>query len=90
MIDKYSFKMDGDKMISPNFKVKKFKCKDGSDEILLDSLFVSEKLQAIRTHFGKSVKIIQLIEQFIIIKKKIGCAKNSYCTKGMAFDIVIS
>ena len=31
----YSLKSDGDKQLSPHFKVKEFRCKDGSDKILI-------------------------------------------------------
>lgn len=87
-MDKYSLSVDGEKNISPNFKIKEFKCKDGSDEILLDSSFVINKLQAIRTHFGKPITINSAYRT-ISYNKKIGGAKNSYHTKGMAFDIVV-
>lgn len=88
MIDEYSLKKDGEYNISPNFKIKEFRCKDGSDIILLDSSFVINKLQNIRTHFGKPVRINSAYRT-IEYNKKIGGAKNSYHTKGMAFDIVV-
>lgn len=52
----YSLKTDRNVAVSKNFLVSEFKCKDGSDEVLIDPLLV-EYLQAIRDHFGKSVKI---------------------------------
>lgn len=84
----YSLKRDGDINISPNFKVKEFKCKDGSDEILLDSSFIKLKLQAIRDHFGKPVTINSAYRT-VSYNKKVGGATNSYHTKGRAFDIVV-
>lgn len=89
MVDRYSLKIDGEKSVSKNFKIKEFKCKDGSDEILLDSSFVIEKLQNIRDYFGVPVKINSAYRT-ITYNKKIGGAKNSYHTKGMAFDIVVT
>ena len=33
----YSLERDGEKSLSKNFKVKEFRCKDGSDPIFIDS-----------------------------------------------------
>lgn len=88
MVYRYSLKVDGDKNISKNFKLNEFKCKDGSDEILLDSSFVISKLQAIRDHFGKPVHINSAYRT-PAYNKKIGGAANSYHKRGMAFDIYI-
>lgn len=88
MVYKYSLRADGEKNISPNFKLKEFKCKDGSDEVLLDSSFVITKLQAIRDHFGKPVHVNSAYRT-LAYNKSVGGAKNSYHTKGMAFDIYI-
>lgn len=52
----YSLRTDGSYAVSKNFVVSEFKCKDGSDEVLIDPQLV-EYLQMIRDHFGKSVKI---------------------------------
>lgn len=52
----YSLERDGEKSLSKNFKVREFRCKDGSDPIFIDSELV-EVLQKIRTHFGKAVNI---------------------------------
>lgn len=87
-IVRFSLKMDGNKNISTNFKVKEFYCKDGSDEILIDVDFVKDVLQNIRDHFGNSV-IINSAYRTISYNKKVGGAKNSYHTKGKAFDIVV-
>lgn len=88
MVEEYSLKRDGERHVAPDFKIKEFKCKDGSDVILLDSSFVLNKLQAIRTHFGKVIRINSAYRT-IPYNKKIGGAKESYHTKGMAFDIVV-
>lgn len=55
-INAYSLAKDGTKKLSTDFKVREFRCKDGSDPIFIDSELV-EVLQKIRTHFGKAVNI---------------------------------
>ena len=52
----YSLERDGEKSLSKNFKVKEFRCKDGSDPIFIDSELV-EILQKVRDHFGSPVII---------------------------------
>lgn len=84
----YSLKSDGEKQISSNFKVKEFRCKDGSDRILVDETFVKNKLQAIRDHFGKPVTINSAYRTESYNEKVKG-AKSSYHLKGQAFDIVV-
>ena len=56
-VNTYSFSKDAETSISTNFKVKEFRCKDGSDKILVDADFVRDKLQAIRNHFGVPITI---------------------------------
>lgn len=87
-IVEYSLKADGEKLISDNFKVKEFRCKDGSDKILIDVDFATSKLQAIRDHFGTPVTINSgyRTESY---NAKVGGAKSSYHMKGQAFDIVV-
>lgn len=87
-IVEYSLKADGEKQISKNFKVKEFKCKDGSDRILIDVGFVKDKLQAFRDHFGVPVTINSAYRTEAY-NKKVGGAKSSYHMKGQAFDIVV-
>lgn len=84
----YSKKADGAKLIAPNFQIKEFACKDGSDAILIsDELVIL--LQAIRDHFGRAV-VITSGYRTPAYNKKIGGATGSYHTKGMAADIVVS
>lgn len=52
----YSRAKDGPTQLSTNFKVGEFACKDGTDEIKIDSDLVP-MLQSIRDHFGKPVDI---------------------------------
>lgn len=88
MVNTYSVKEHGELNVSPNFKIKEFKCKDGSDTVLLDSSFVMTKLQDIRNHFGKPVTINSAYRT-PAYNRKVGGATNSYHMKGMAFDIVV-
>lgn len=52
----YSLKEEGNKEVSANFKVREFRCRDGSDAIFVSPELI-EVLQKVRTHFGKAVTI---------------------------------
>ena len=52
----YSLAKDGNKALSTNFKVREFKCNDGSDVILVAPELVTV-LQKIRTHFARPIII---------------------------------
>lgn len=89
----YSAASDGAKTIllngkATNFKISEFKCKDGSDNILIDRGLV-QILQAAREHFGKSVNINSAYRT-AAYNQKVGGASSSYHTKGQAADITIS
>lgn len=87
-VREFSLTADGETQISANFKVSEFRCKDGSDKILIDVDFVRDKLQPLRDHFGASVKINSgyRTESHNV---KVGGAKSSYHMQGRAFDIVV-
>lgn len=87
-IKKYSLKADGEKSVSKNFKVKEFRCKDGSDTILIDVDFVQNKLQLIRDHFGAPITFDSAYRTETWNKKQKGAAKSYHLT-GQAFDIVV-
>ena len=87
-VQTYSKAKDGQKQLSENFKVKEFACKDGSDKILIDTMFVQNQLQDIRSHFGKPVTVNSAYRTQYY-NTKVGGAKNSYHMKGRAFDISI-
>lgn len=87
-VKEYSVAMDRDKAVSKNFKVKEFRCKDGSDKILIDVDFVKDKLQKIRDHFGESVTINSAYRT-PGYNAKVKGAKASYHLQGRAFDIVV-
>lgn len=84
-VKEFSLKSNGNEKVSTNFKVKEFKCKDGSDAILVDIDFVAEKLQAMRDKFGTArVNSGYRTETY---NAKVGGATNSYHVKGRAFDV---
>lgn len=55
-IQAYSLSKEGYKQLSPNFRVREFRCRDGSDPIFVDEELVSI-LQKIREHFGEPLTI---------------------------------
>lgn len=83
----YSFKKDGEKYLSKNFKVKQFRCKDGSDTIKICQETVNV-LQAIRDYFGKPV-IINSAYRTPSWNKKVGGASASQHVVGTACDIKV-
>lgn len=87
-IKEYSLAADGNKAISKNFKVREFRCKDGTDRILIDVGFVKDKLQPIRDHFGAPVTFNSAYRT-LGHNTKVKGAKNSYHLQGRAFDIVV-
>lgn len=87
-IVEYSLKRDGDKYLSDNFKVKEFKCKDGSDKILIDHYLVYF-LQLIRNNFKKAVNINSGYRTSTY-NKKVGGASKSQHLQGAAADIHIN
>lgn len=79
---------DGKKYLSKNFTIDEFRCKDGSDKILIDVDFVRNKLQNIRSYFNSPLTINSAYRTDAY-NKKVGGATNSYHKKGQAFDIVV-
>lgn len=55
-IQAYSLSKEGYKQLTPNFRVREFRCKDGSDPIFVDGELVV-LLQQIRQHFSKPMII---------------------------------
>ena len=84
----YSLKAQGAEKLSANFTVREFRCKDGSDQILIDSALV-RLLQQIRDHFGAQV-IINSAYRTPAHNKAVGGAAGSQHLRGTAADIVVS
>ena len=87
-VKKYSLKTDGNRFIAPNFQIKEFASRDGSDEILIDFDLVIV-LQAIREHFGRPVNLTSGYRS-PAHDKAVGGTGAGYHTKGMAADITVN
>lgn len=86
-IKQYSLARDGAKQLSPAFKVREFRCRDGSDAIMIDQTLVV-LLQAIREHFGKPVTITSGYRT-AAHNTAVGGAKSSLHLLGRAADIQV-
>ena len=84
----YSLTKDGNKALSTNFKVKEFKCQDGSDVILIHPDLV-KILQKVRTHFARPVKLNSAYRT-PSHNKKVGGETFSQHQYGTAADIVVT
>lgn len=87
-IKQYSLAKDGAKQLSPAFKVREFRCRDGSDAIMIDQTLVV-LLQAIREHFGKAV-VITSGYRTAAHNAAVGGAKSSQHLLGRAADIQVA
>ena len=87
-IKEYSLAKDGAKQLSPAFKVREFRCRDGSDAIMIDQTLVV-LLQAIREHFGKAV-VITSGYRTAAHNASVGGAKSSQHLLGRAADIQVA
>ena len=83
----YSLRKDGETYLSPDFQVKEFACRDGSDKIMI-SLRLVHILQCIRDHFGKPVTVNSAYRTEAY-NATVGGAKASQHLRGTAADIAI-
>ena len=86
-IKEYSLAKDGAKQLSPAFRVREFRCRDGSDAIMIDQTLVV-LLQAIREHFGKPVTITSGYRT-AAHNPAVGGAKSSQHLLGRAADFYV-
>lgn len=87
-INAYSVAKDGNKQLSANFKVREFRCQDGSDTVFIDSALV-DIVQKVRNHFGKAVTITSAFRTDSH-NKKVGGASYSQHLYGKAADIKVA
>ena len=85
MIRQYSLMADGDRRLSPDFKVRELRCRDGSDTVMVDET-LTVVLQCIREHFGKPVTITSGYRT-AAHNAAVGGAKSSQHLLGRAADI---
>ena len=86
-IKQYSLKTDSKKRLTPNFTVYEFRCRDGSDTIMVDEALVVV-LQCIREHFGKAVTITSGYRT-ASHNAKVGGSRSSQHLLGRAADIQV-
>ena len=84
----YSLSLAGDKALSKNFKVREFKCHDGTDTVFIADELV-DLLQKIRDHYGKAVNINSGYRTEAWNKANGGAAQSQH-KYGRAADIHIS
>ena len=87
-IKQYSLAKDGARQLSPAFKVREFRCRDGSDTIMVDEA-LTVLLQAIREHFGKPITITSGYRT-AAHNAAVGGAKSSQHLLGRAADIQVA
>lgn len=83
----YSLAKDGDKQLTNHFKVREFRCRDGSDPIFIAE-GLPEVLEQIRSHFEKATKISSAYRTATHNKKEGGSTYSRHLY-GMAADISI-
>lgn len=85
MIRQYSFAKNGNRRLAPDFNAREFRCRDGTDTIMVDEA-LTVVLQCIREHFGKAV-VITSGYRTPAHNAAVGGAKSSQHLLGRAADI---
>lgn len=87
-IKKYSLKKNGADKLTAHFRVREFRCNDGSDAILIDEKLV-KLLEQIRVYADAPVNITSAYRTSAY-NVRVGGSRSSYHTKGQAADIVVT
>ena len=92
-IKQYSLAKDKAKRLTLNFTVYEFRCRDGSDTVMIDESLVV-LLQCIREHFGKAITITsgyrtEHYNNVTLPAKGIKTSRNSQHLLGRAADIQV-
>ena len=88
MVKQYSLAKDGSRRLAPSFTVREFRCRDGSDVVMIDQTLVV-LLQAIREHFNKPITITSGYRT-AAHNTAVGGAKSSQHLLGRAADIQVA
>lgn len=94
MIRQYSLAKDGNRKLAPSFNTREFRCRDGTDTILVDEA-LTVVLQCIRENFGKPVTITsgyrtEHYNNVTLPAKGIKTSRNSQHLLGRAADIRVA
>ena len=84
-IREYSLARDGNRRLAPDFQVREFRCRDGTDTVMVDEV-LTVVLQCIREHFGRPV-VITSGYRTAAHNAAVGGAKSSQHLLGRAADI---
>ena len=86
-VNVYSLARESNKNVSANFKVREYRCRDGSDAVFVHPE-LAKVLQEIRTHFARPVNITSAFRSHAHNLKEGGEADSQHLY-GMAADIVL-
>ena len=87
-VEIYSLERDGEKLLSPHFRVREFACRDGADTVKVDTALV-ELLERIRAAAGGAVTVNSGYRTSAY-NAKVGGARYSQHLRGTAADIVVA
>lgn len=85
----YSLASEGVYQITPHFKVREFRCKDGTDPVFISSKLVNI-LEKIRTKYGAAVTINSGYRTVAHNAATEGSSSKSQHCMGLAADIVVA